>query len=35
MIEKTVIEFEHELLKGLDIPAFVAHGEAGDGPKRL
>ena len=33
MIEKTVIEFEHELLKGLEHPAFVAHGEAGDGPK--
>lgn len=32
MIERTVIEFEHELLKGLEHPAFVAHGEAGDGP---
>ena len=33
MIEKTTIVFEHELLKGLEHPAFVAHGEAGDGPK--
>jgi len=33
MIERTVIEFEHELLKGLEHPAFVARGEAGDGPK--
>jgi predicted deacylase len=33
MIERTVIGFEHELLKGLEHPAFVAHGEAGDGPK--
>ena len=33
MIEKTTIVFEHELLKGLEHPAFVAQGEAGDGPK--
>jgi len=33
MIERTIIEFEHELLKGLEHPAFVARGEAGDGPK--
>ena len=33
MIEKTTIVFEHELLAGLEQPAFVAHGEAGDGPK--
>ena len=32
MIERTVIEFEHELLQGLEHPAFVARGE-GDGPK--
>ncbi len=32
MIERTVIEFEHELLQGLEHPAFVARGEAGDGP---
>jgi uncharacterized protein len=32
MIEHTVIEFEHELLKGLEHPTFVARGEAGDGP---
>ena len=33
MIEKTTIVFEHELLAGLEHPAFVARGEAGDGPK--
>jgi predicted deacylase len=33
MIERTVIEFPHELLHGLEHPAFVAHGEAGQGPK--
>ena len=33
MIEKTTIVFEHELLDGLEHPAFVARGEAGDGPK--
>ena len=33
MIERTVIEFPHELLAGLEHPAFVAHGQAGDGPK--
>ena len=33
MIEKTAIGFEHALLEGLEHPAFVAHGEAGDGPK--
>ncbi len=32
MIERTVIEFEHELLKGLEHPAFVARGAADDGP---
>jgi uncharacterized protein len=33
MIERTVIEFPHQLLQGLEHPAFVAHGEAGQGPK--
>jgi uncharacterized protein len=33
MIERTVIEFQHELLHGLEHPAFIARGEAGDGPK--
>jgi predicted deacylase len=33
VIEKTTIVFEHELLAGLEHPAFVARGEAGDGPK--
>ena len=32
MIEKTTIVFEHALLDGLEHPAFVAHGEAGEGP---
>ncbi len=33
MIEHTTIEYEHELLRGLEHPAFVARGAAGDGPK--
>jgi uncharacterized protein len=33
MIERTVIEYPNELLHGLEHPAFVARGEAGDGPK--
>jgi hypothetical protein len=33
MIERTTIVFEHEVLRHLEHPAFVAHGEAGDGPK--
>jgi hypothetical protein len=33
VIEHTTIEYEHELLKGLEHPAFVARGAAGDGPK--
>jgi predicted deacylase len=33
MIERTIIEYPHELLHGLEHPAFVAHGDAGDGPK--
>jgi predicted deacylase len=33
VIEKTTIVFEHELLDGLEHPAFVARGEAGEGPK--
>ena len=33
MIEKTTIVFEHELLEGLEHPAFIARGQAGEGPK--
>ena len=31
VIEKTTIVFEHDLLDGLEHPAFVARGEAGEG----
>jgi predicted deacylase len=32
VIEKTTIVFEHELLDGLEHPAFVAHGKEAEGP---